>query len=184
MRPYRSGELAVVTDVCDETSLAANCRAGPERAARDGDAYYTVPLNIHRTNNLFYDPRCLEIEGVDPTKIGDPDEFLGMLEQLDDGAPLLLPLKNPWVALQLWESIHLGKAGARTLGSITRRGGPAHEGVVRESLAVLSGDADHAPDDALFTALPDANHRFAVGSAASYPQDDRVVAGFTDAADF
>jgi glucose/mannose transport system substrate-binding protein len=187
MRPYReSRALADVSSVWKESGLEANCRSGPERAARDGDAYYTVPLNIHRSNVLFYRPRHLEDAGIDPGSIGDPEGFLTVLEQLGDGegAPLILPLKNPWVALQLWETVLLGKTNAETLESILHGEAESHENVIRESLALLDAYTEYAPDDSLFTGLPGASSQFLDGAGTFYPQGDWVAAEFTDATGF
>lgn len=181
--PYRqSGTLADLSDIWRDTGLQEHCRDGAKRAARDDGRYYTIPLNIHRSNNLFYDPRRLSDAGIDPNRISDPESFLDILSELgnDVDVPLLLPMKNPWLALQMWETILLGTTSVSTYEEIVSGDVRRHESAIRDALALLAQYTEYSSDSSLFTSLTDANGRFRDGDGVFYPQGDWVVPGFTD----
>lgn len=185
--PYReSGTLADLSAVWHDTCLEENCREGAKRAARDDGRYFTIPLNIHRSNNLFYDPQRLDAAGIDPTQISDPESFLDILAQIEDEVevPLLLPMKNPWLALQMWETILLGSTSVSTYEEIINGNAARHERAIREALSLLDSYTNYTSDSSLFTSLTDANSRFRDGTGVFYAQGDWVVPGFTEAAGF
>jgi glucose/mannose transport system substrate-binding protein len=55
-------------DVWDQ-DMKDNYLEGPQTQAQLDGTYVTVPLNIHRINNLFYNQNVLDDAGVDPTSM-------------------------------------------------------------------------------------------------------------------
>lgn len=75
----------------------------------DGNIY-SVPVNIHRANVLWYNPAVLEENGVPvPTTL---EEFFAAMDTLKEGgmdAPLAMG--EQWTAMHLFETILLGSLG-------------------------------------------------------------------------
>jgi glucose/mannose transport system substrate-binding protein len=77
--------------------------------SQDGNIY-SVPVNIHRANVLWYNPAILEEAGVEvPTSL---DEWFAAMDTLREGgmeAPLALG--EQWTAMHLFETVMLASLG-------------------------------------------------------------------------
>ncbi len=72
---------------------------------------YVVPVNIHRSNVLWYVPATLEAAGV--TVPADWDEFLTTTCPALNAAGITpLALAQNWTQIHLWESVALAELGA------------------------------------------------------------------------
>jgi len=77
-------------------------------SARQG--IWSVPVNIHRSNVMWYVPANLKKWGVAPPKTWD--EFLATCKALKDkGVQHPLALGENWTYVHLWESVALGVLG-------------------------------------------------------------------------
>lgn len=75
----------------------------------DGGNIYSVPVNIHRANVLWYNPAVLEANGVAvPTTM---DEWLVAMETLQAAGVQPLALGEQWTKLHLFETVLLGTLG-------------------------------------------------------------------------
>ncbi|MFC0559152.1 ABC transporter substrate-binding protein [Halalkalibacter alkalisediminis] len=82
-----------------------------ELVSKDGDIY-SVPVNIHRSNVLWYNTAIFEEHGLEvPTTF---DEFFAVAEELQSKGvtPLALGDREPWTASHLLENVLLGVLGA------------------------------------------------------------------------
>lgn len=71
---------------------------------------YSVPVNIHRSNVLWYNPAKLEEWGVAvPTTW---DEFLAACPAIQEAGVTPLAVGEAWTVNHLWESVALGVLGA------------------------------------------------------------------------
>lgn len=71
---------------------------------------WSVPVNIHRSNVLWYVPENLEAWGVEaPTTW---DEFLALCPTLQDQGVTPLVVGENWTVQHLWESVALAELGA------------------------------------------------------------------------
>jgi len=70
---------------------------------------WSVPVNIHRSNVLWYIPANLEKWGVTPPKTWD--EFLQIAPKLQAQGIIPLALATTWTAEHLWESVALSVLG-------------------------------------------------------------------------
>lgn len=71
---------------------------------------WSVPVNIHRSNVLWYNPAKLKEWGVTPPKTWD--EFLATCKTLQaKGLAAPLALGENWTQQHLWESVALGVLG-------------------------------------------------------------------------
>jgi glucose/mannose transport system substrate-binding protein len=73
---------------------------------------WSVPVNIHRSNVMWYRPSNLEEWGVEaPTSW---DEFFEVAEELESQGVVPLALAQNWTVNHLWESVALSVLGADT----------------------------------------------------------------------
>ncbi|GAA0291817.1 glucose/mannose transport system substrate-binding protein [Gracilibacillus halotolerans] len=78
--------------------------------SKDGNIY-SVPVNIHRGNVIFYNKAVFEDNGIsEPTTL---DEFMDVLQQLQDAGvtPLAMGDKEAWTATQIFENLLLATLG-------------------------------------------------------------------------
>jgi len=78
--------------------------------SKDGKIY-SVPVDIHRGNVIFYNKKIFEENGLQPPKTFD--DFKAVADKLlkKGITPLALGDKEPWAATMVFEDILLGKLG-------------------------------------------------------------------------
>jgi glucose/mannose transport system substrate-binding protein len=76
--------------------------------SKDGDIY-SVPVNIHRANVMWYNPTILEDNGVAVPE--SFDEWITAMETLDAAGVLPLALGEQWTVMHLMETILLASLG-------------------------------------------------------------------------
>ncbi|GAE29682.1 ABC transporter substrate-binding protein [Alkalihalobacillus hemicellulosilyticus] len=76
-----------------------------------GGDIYSVPVNIHRSNVLWYNIHVFEEHGLEPPTTFD--EFFEVADALLDAGvtPLALGDREPWAATHLFETVLLGVLG-------------------------------------------------------------------------
>jgi len=75
---------------------------------------WSVPVNIHRSNVLWYNKSVLEAQGIDPASLSTFEGWEEAAKRLQavDIAPLALGDKEPWAAAHLFESVLAGSMTA------------------------------------------------------------------------
>ncbi|MFB4168444.1 ABC transporter substrate-binding protein [Virgibacillus sp. JSM 102003] len=78
--------------------------------SKDGDIY-SVPVNIHRGNVIFYNKKVFEENGIEEPETFE--EFFAASEKLKEAGvtPVALGDKNSWPATQIFENVLLGVLG-------------------------------------------------------------------------
>jgi glucose/mannose transport system substrate-binding protein len=77
--------------------------------SQDGNIY-SVPVNIHRANVLWYNPQVLEENGIEvPTTW---DEFFAAADKLQAAGVIPLAMGEQWTSMHLMETVLLGSLGA------------------------------------------------------------------------
>ena len=107
---------------------------------------YSVPVNIHRANILWYLPEQLDAFGVDvPTTW---DEFFAVAEELEAQGVIPLALGEAWTAMHLFETVLLGTMDVPTYDGLwdgtTDWGGPE----VAEAIEVFDRVLEYTNPDA------------------------------------
>jgi glucose/mannose transport system substrate-binding protein len=75
----------------------------------DGGNIYSVPVNIHRANVLWYNPKVLSDNGVAvPTTV---DEWFAAMDTLKAAGVTPLALGEQWTKMHLMETVLLGTLG-------------------------------------------------------------------------
>jgi glucose/mannose transport system substrate-binding protein len=83
--------------------------------SQDGNVY-SVPVNIHRANVLWYNPALLEANGVSvPTSI---DEWFSAMDTLQAAGVTPLALGEQWTQMHLFETVLLGTLGAEAYNGL------------------------------------------------------------------
>jgi glucose/mannose transport system substrate-binding protein len=91
-----------------------------------GGNIYSVPVNIHRANVLWYNPAVLAANNVEvPASI---DEFFAAAETLQAAGVTPLAMGEQWTSMHLFETVLLGTLGAESYNGLwdgtTDWGGP------------------------------------------------------------
>lgn len=73
------------------------------------DGIWSVPVNVHRSNVMWYSPSKLEEWGVEAPETWS--EFFATAEKLEEQGVTPLSLATNWTVNHLWESVALGVLG-------------------------------------------------------------------------
>jgi glucose/mannose transport system substrate-binding protein len=130
----------------------------------EGGDIYSVPVNIHRANVLWYVPEQLDEFGVDvPTSW---DEFFDVAEELDAEGVTPLALGEQWTVMHLFETVLLGTMDVETYDGLwdgtTDWGGPE----VAEAIDVFDRVMSYTNADAPTLAWDQATQLVIDGDAA------------------
>ena len=77
---------------------------------------WSVPVNIHRSNDIWFIPENLEKWGIQAPKTWD--EFLAVAPKLKEQGVVPLSMGQNWTANHLWESVALASLGAEKWESL------------------------------------------------------------------
>ncbi len=182
LEPYtEAGALADLSTLWDEQGWESVFIEGPRERARIDGAYYGVPLDIHRMNNVFYDVGLAERFGVDVAGADDPREFLEVLRACENDGDVIgmeQPMKNPSDVLQLFANVIIGQYGAETYAGITRGRTADYRDEIHSAVALLDEYADLAREDAAFLGMVEASDRFAEGRSVCFHQGDWMAGAY------
>jgi glucose/mannose transport system substrate-binding protein len=77
--------------------------------SKDGNIY-SVPVNIHRANVLWYNPKVLKDNGIEvPATM---DAWFAATDKLQAAGIIPLALGEQWTKMHLFETVLLGELGA------------------------------------------------------------------------
>ncbi|WAA12529.1 ABC transporter substrate-binding protein [Fervidibacillus halotolerans] len=131
----------------------------------DGNIY-SVPVNIHRSNVLWYNKKIFEENGLSvPTTF---DEFFDVAEQLKEKGitPLALGDKEPWTATHVFENILLAKLGPENYGKLWTGELSFTDNRVVEAAEIFKEMLNYINDDHSSRNWQDASQLVANGEAA------------------
>lgn len=78
--------------------------------SKDGKIY-SVPVNIHRANVMWYNPTILTANGIDPASLTSLDAWFAAMDKLQAAGVIPLAMGEQWTAMHLMESILLSSLG-------------------------------------------------------------------------
>ncbi|ELZ82959.1 carbohydrate ABC transporter substrate-binding protein [Haloferax elongans ATCC BAA-1513] len=147
---------------------------GPKKAAKPAGEFVTVPLNIHRLNNLFYNVEVVEDAGVDPASIDSPSALVDAMAKVEEAGyvGMAQQTKSAWSTGQLWAQVLLGEFGADVYADVTAGNVEANAEAVKESLKIVKQYSEYYPNDAGSISWQDANSKVIEGDAAFFHQGD------------
>ncbi|MBT9282747.1 MAG: ABC transporter substrate-binding protein [Hydrogenibacillus schlegelii] len=146
--------------------------------SKDGKIY-SVPVNIHRGNVLWYNKAIFEENGLTPPKTFD--EFFSVAETLKQKGitPLALGDKEPWTAAHLLEDVLLGTLGPDGYRALWTGEKPFDDPDVRKALETFKRMLAYVNDDHAARNWQDAAQLVASGNAAMNIMGDWVKGYFT-----
>jgi len=103
-----------------------------EMTAYKGE-YYSVPVNVHRSNAMFYNKEILEKNNIDPPT--DLASFKTALNILDKAGvvPLSLGDTNKWPASQVFETLLVATLGPSRYNGLWKEETAANDPAIREA---------------------------------------------------
>ncbi|MCU4753358.1 extracellular solute-binding protein [Halobacteria archaeon AArc-curdl1] len=183
LRPYTdAGVLASVEDIWDDNMRDAYLESVMEAASPE-DELVSVPINIHRLNNLFYNVEVVEDAGIDPEGIEDPADVLEALEAADDAGYVGMAHQTTteWSTVQLWETVFVGQHGADVFEAYIAGETDDLEDEVRESLDLVVDYSEYFSPDAGAIAWDEGNAQVINGDAAFIHQGDWAAGQYGEA---
>ncbi len=129
-----------------------------------GDNIYSVPVNIHRANVLWYNPKLLSDNKITPPTTWD--EFLAAAEKLKTAGVIPLALGEQWTAMHLFETVLLGSVGADKYNALWAKGGDWSSADVTKAIETYKKVLGYTNADATSLTWQDASKLVADGKAA------------------
>ncbi|WP_416841170.1 ABC transporter substrate-binding protein [Haloferax sp. DFSO52] len=188
--PYTDADLLenITDSVWSQNDMQNAYLDGVKEAAMGGtDNFVSVPINIHRLNNLFYNVSVVESAGVDPSSIETPSDLTSALETVaseTDAVPMAHQTQSPWSTVQLWETILIGEAGVEAFNTFTSGDVASVESEVKSALERLVEYSDYFPEDAGSISWDQGNSQVVEGNAAFIHQGDWAAGQYNAADDF
>ncbi len=167
------------------SELRDNYLPGPKRQAQLDGEYVTVPLNIHRINNLFYNTAVVEEAGVDPSSLSSPADVVEAsqaVQENTDAVPFAQQTSGSWSTVQLWETVFLAEAGIDGYEAFLQGNGDAAQ--VQAALENVVELREYYPEDSSSISFTEANTMVMEGDAAFIHQGDWAAGAYSNADDF
>ncbi|PRX97223.1 ABC transporter substrate-binding protein [Allonocardiopsis opalescens] len=149
-----------------------------EQITLDGEIY-SVPVNIHRSNVLWYNPGVLEEAGVEPpTTLAEFEDALATVEEETDAIPLSLGAQ--WTADHLLESILLASLGTEGYNALWQPGADWSTPEVTEALETFDRIYAYTNTDAGAADWQEASQAVVDGDAAFNIMGDWALSLFQE----
>jgi glucose/mannose transport system substrate-binding protein len=118
--------------------------------------YYSVPVNIHKSNVLWYNKKIFEENNLKPPKTFD--DFFAVSKKLEklDIVPLALGDNSQWADLHTFESVLLGTLGYEEYNKLWEKDANWDIPKVKESLKNFNKILDYVNEDHSALAWEDA----------------------------
>ena len=117
-----------------------------EMSSYEGE-YYSIPVNVHRSNAMFYNKEVLAENDVEPPT--DLASFKEALAKLDEAGvvPLALGDTNKWSAGQIFETLLVATLGPDGYNGLWDGSTAADDPAVREALVHFNDIMEYVNDD-------------------------------------
>ena len=110
LRDYiRAGQIEPVDFIYRSAGFRRVMPASLINQIRFNGRLYSVPVNIHRANVLWYNPRVLKQNGIAVPRTWG--QFVAALRKADDAGLIPLAMGEQWTALHLMETVMIGVVG-------------------------------------------------------------------------
>ena len=184
LEKFGSAYADIEGDVWND-DLKNNYRSGPQDAAQLNGTYVTVPINIHRINNLFYNTSVVDEAGVDPTSFSSPSDLVDACETIaseTDAVPFAHQTSSAWSTGQLFGSTLIATGGADGYDSYIN--GEGDRADVKAALDHIIELREYYPDNSSSIGLTEANTMIQEGDAAFLHQGDWAAGAYSGNDDF
>lgn len=106
----KADRMVDLTPLFKEEGLMEAFPAGLIKLIGTDDGIWSVPVNIHRSNVVWYMPEKIKEMGIEVPKSWD--DFMAVAPMLQEKGIVPLALAQNWTANHLWESVALASLGA------------------------------------------------------------------------
>ena len=115
LRDYiKAGQVEPVDFIYKQAGFAKVMPASLINQIRYNGKLYSVPVNIHRANVLWYNPKTLKANGIAVPKTWA--QFMAALQKAEDAGLIPLAMGEQWTAQHLLETVMIGDARPEGLG--------------------------------------------------------------------
>src|SRR6056297_2834353 len=127
--------------------------------------YYSIPVNVHRSNAMFYNTEVLEENNVEPPT--DLASFKDALAKLDEAGvvPLALGDTNKWPAGQIFETLLVATLGPDGYNGLWNGETAADDPAIREALVHFKDIMQYVNEDHSALTWQDATQMIHEGEA-------------------
>ncbi|MFM2105746.1 MAG: hypothetical protein RL338_778 [Chloroflexota bacterium] len=129
-----------------------------------GGNIYSIPVNIHRANVLWYNPKVLADNGITPPATWD--EFFVAADKLKAAGIIPLALGEQWTSMHLFETVLLGTLGVEKYNALWAAGGDWGSADVAKAIDNYRRVLEYTNSDATSLSWQDASKLVADGAAA------------------
>jgi glucose/mannose transport system substrate-binding protein len=141
---------------------------------------YSVPVNIHRANVLWYNPRVLREAGINPRELRTWAGFMGALQKADDAGVIPLVVGEQWTNMHLFETILLSTVGPARYAALWKGKGSWTSAGVRTAISRYAEVLELTNRDAASLTWQDASKLVVDGKAAFNIMGDWANGYFTE----
>lgn len=187
LTPYTDADLLEDIGHIWEGEMEDAYLDGVKEAAAPAGNYVSVPINIHRLNNLFYNVEVVEQAGVDPATIESPGDLTSAMQTVaeeTDATPMAHQTQSPWSSVQLWETVFVGEQSADDFMTLIEGNVEEYEGEVKNALQHLVDYSEFYPEDAGSISWDQGNSQVINGNAAFIHQGDWAAGQYEADSDF
>ncbi|TDC90306.1 carbohydrate ABC transporter substrate-binding protein [Nonomuraea deserti] len=141
----KAGNLEDLTSLYDELKLKEVFPAQLVEQISVEGKIYSVPVNIHRSNVLWFNPAVLKEAGV----AGAPktiEEFVAALEKVKAKGKVPLSIGSEWTVTHLLESVLLGSLGTDAYNALFKPGADWNSPQVTTALQNFAKIMEYAGD--------------------------------------
>jgi glucose/mannose transport system substrate-binding protein len=142
-----AGKMEPITDLLEEWGVKDKFNQQIlEMTAYKGE-YYSIPVNVHRSNAVFYNIELLAENNVEPPT--DLASFKAALAKLDEAGvvPLALGDTNKWPASQLFETLLVAALGPDAYNGLWNGETAADDPAIREALVHFKDIMQYVNED-------------------------------------
>jgi len=140
---------------------------------------YSVPVNIHRANVLWFNPKVLKQAGIAKAPNSWP-QFITALQKAKDAGVIPLALGEQWTQKHLFESVLLATVGQARYAALWKKGANWSNPGVRLALTRFKQVLEFTNTDAASLTWQDASKLVVDGKAAFNIMGDWANGYFTE----
>lgn len=140
---------------------------------------YSVPVNIHRANVLWFNPAVLRKAGIKGAPTSIP-AFIAALKKAKASGVIPLALGEQWTQKHLFESVLLGTIGTTSYNNLWKKGANWNSPGVKRAIANFQTILGYTNTDAASLTWQDASKLVIDGKAAFNIMGDWANGYFTE----
>ncbi len=141
---------------------------------------YSVPVNIHRANVLWYNPRVLRDAGINAGQLKTWPQFVAALKKADEAGVIPLAVGEQWTNKHLFETVLLATLGPARYAALWKGNGSWTSAGVRTAVNRYNELLTYTNRDAASLTWQDASKLVVDGEAAFNIMGDWANGYFTE----